>query len=166
MGAAAVEDVAASVACIVGRYAFLEGEGIDSHNERACGCGVAVSGIVAEVLLYPISFSLLFSQLAFVGLIDVDKALADVLEIGVGIACACGELVGQVVEGEGYAIDEVVFLFPQAAVAVGSKHLECAEEDEGLEIVDELCAVDGAEGSQGVEIDVYQLLAVGGGNAR
>jgi len=147
---AAVEDISAAVARGVLRYALLEGEGEDADDEPLVG--LERGNLVEELT----------------GCVGGEPAQHR-LQAGI---CRCRpepELRTQIVERRGDAVDEVTLLLPQSAIAIGSEHLQDAEEDEEVQTPQEVlaCKPAIAGGSigrrdvslQALPIDVDELAA-------
>ena len=86
--AAAVEDIPASVACLISRYAFLESERIDSDNKRTLGSDIKISVIVYQASLHPFSLLVLFSLPRPLRQMEVDKPLTHTPQIWISVASA------------------------------------------------------------------------------
>ncbi len=138
VGAATVEDISSAIAAIVDGYALAIGEAEDTHHERALavvlgkgggavlrvGCvdigvgGAEAVGTVGCRLLYPREGR------------KEGEPLEHIHHVGIGEEVAHTQQLAQIVDGWGDAIDKVALALKIAAEAIGSQHLEGAEEHE------------------------------------
>ena len=146
VGGAAVEDVAAAVARLVVGNALAVAEAVDLDHERSLCVvlregGRAVEGVrlVGVVLGGLVAVGTRGSGLDQLKLRQGAEALQYVDEVWIRQLCRCQQL-AQVLDGWRYGVDEVLLALEIAAEAVGTEHLEQAEEYEEAQAGHEVMA--------------------------
>ena len=98
--------------------------------------------------------------------VEVDQLLERLLQVGIGRADTVEQEAAEVLDGRGNAIEEILLALEIAAQAVGTEHLERAEEHEELEVAAEALGVDGGKRLEFEEVSLYHFFAQGVGIAR
>ena len=158
--AAAVEHVASAVAALVGGDALLVAEAEDAHDEGGglfdrdgrrlgCGCGRTFGALGRRIEA-----------------VEVDQLLERLFQVGIGCADTVEQEAAEVLDGCGNTIQEILLALKIATQAIGTEHLERAEDHEELEVAAEALGVNGGKRLEFEEVSLYHFFAQGVGIAR
>src|SRR5574344_100375 len=146
MGAAAVEDIAATIARLILRDSLAEGETITAHHQRSL---VVILGESGRTVLRMRVKNIGVSNFKSIGttecrLLDGSELwqfrepLQRVHQIGIWeIAHLCQQFT-QVLHGGRNAVNKMFLMLKIASEPVSAQHLKCAEENEQTELVNKM----------------------------
>src|SRR5574344_2673548 len=122
VSAATVEHIASSIATFIGRYSFLEREGIDLHHEGLLvGGGIEIGVILLEAvghLLLLLFFFRIYGLALFC--VQTNELLTEMLKIRIGLADAKSKFMLKIVQSKRNAIDKVGLFLPKTTIAIST----------------------------------------------